>query len=142
MTEDEKWDLIIKLDDELLVGGVILSEYVSELIRNVDLSFVAGANWAAIITSIAAMESYFRSEYNDDDDKKLYELINESDLEATDKDNLHNLRRYRNTIVHVKRPWDDEIILNSYDKFIEDVEQITINALRLLRKIVYSNPWI
>jgi len=62
LNEDEKWSYIVSLDEELLHGGVILSEYVAELIRNADISFVYGAYWASIITSVAAIEGYLKSD--------------------------------------------------------------------------------
>ncbi len=44
MNEEEKWNYIVCLDEELLKGGIIISEYVAELIRNADISFVYGAD--------------------------------------------------------------------------------------------------
>ena len=41
MTEAEKWDYLLELDEILLVGGVMLSEWATFLIRNADLSFVS-----------------------------------------------------------------------------------------------------
>ncbi|HNX29550.1 MAG TPA: hypothetical protein PKN87_09130 [Syntrophomonadaceae bacterium] len=140
-TVEEKWNYIVLLDEELLKGGVILSEYVSELIRNADISFAYGAYWASIITVVAAIEAYFISE-TDCKNKKLYEFINESDLDNKDTELLHNLRRYRNQIVHIKDPWNDEPILSSYDKFSINEEKIAKDAIRLLRTVVYSNPWV
>jgi hypothetical protein len=139
--EKEKWNYVVRLDDELLQGGVILSEYVSELIRNADISFVYGAYWASIITSVAAIEAYFKSE-TECNDKKLFELINESGLNNKDIELLHNLRRYRNQIVHIKDPWNDEYILSSYDQFSTNEENIAKEAIRLLRTVVYSDPWL
>lgn len=139
--EDEKWNYIVRLDEELLKGGVILSEYVSELIRNADISFVHGAYWASIITSVAAIEAYFKSETGCNN-KKLYELINECGLDNKDIELLHNLRRYRNQIVHINDPWNDEPILSSYDTFSANEEKITKEAIRLLRVVVYSDPWL
>lgn len=139
--EEEKWDYIIRLDEELLQGGVILNEYVSELIRNADISFVYGAYWASIITSVAAIEAYFKSE-TECNDKKLFKLINESGLDNKDIELLHNLRRYRNQIVHIKNPWNDEYMLNSYDQFSSNEENIAKEAIKLLRTVIYSDQWL
>lgn len=139
--EEEKWDYIVRLDEELLQGGVILNEYVSELIRNADVSFVYGAYWASVITSVAAIEAYFKSE-TQCNDKKLFELIVESGLDNKDIELLHNLRRYRNQIVHIKEPWGDEFILSSYNQFSANEENISKEAIRLLRTVVYSDPWL
>ncbi|MCK9218249.1 MAG: hypothetical protein M0P77_10100 [Firmicutes bacterium] len=59
MNEEEKWNYIVCLDEELLKGGIIISEYVAELIRNADISFVYGADIK--ITSVAAIEVYLKS---------------------------------------------------------------------------------
>jgi len=141
MNEEEKWNYIVCLDEELLKGGIIISEYVAELIRNADISYVYGAYWASIITSVAAMEAYLKSE-TADNKKILQDLINESGLSKTDIDLMHNLRRYRNQIVHIKEPWEDEFLLNSYGEFSCNEENIAKEAIRLLRMVVYSNPWI
>ncbi|MGS0763406.1 hypothetical protein [Syntrophomonas curvata] len=137
--EEEKWDYIVRLDEELIQGGVILNEYVSELIRNADVSFVYGAYWASIITSVAAIEAYFKSE-TECNEKRLFELINESRLDSKDIELLQSLRRYQ--IVHIKDPWNDEYILNSYDQFSANEENIAKEAIRLLRTVVYSDQWL
>ncbi len=51
MTEEKKWDYIGKLDDKLLVGGVMLSEWSTFLIKDADTAFCSGANLAAILIS-------------------------------------------------------------------------------------------
>ena len=67
MNEEEKWNYIVCLDEELLQGGIIISEYVAELIRNADISFVHGAYWSSIMTSVAAIEAYLKSETDEKD---------------------------------------------------------------------------
>lgn len=141
MNEDEKWNYIVHLDETLLLGGVIINENVAELIRNADISFVYGAYLAAIITSVAAIEGYFRSEYNNPKEG-LVELIDKSELTDEDIELLHNLRKYRNKIVHSKDIWQDEDILNSYDDYYSNQEHIAKEAIRLLRIVSYSNPLV
>lgn len=141
MTECEKWDYIVSLDEELLKGGVVLSEYVAELIRNADISFVNGANWSAIITSVAAIEGYLNSE-GKMNNKRLVDLINESDFDSEVIELLHNLRRYRNQIVHINDFWEDDYLLDSYEEFSSDEEKVAKKAIRLLRYVVYSHPFV
>ena len=50
------------LDKKLLEGGVTLSEKVVELIKNADIFFVHGAYWSSIMTQVAAIERYLKSE--------------------------------------------------------------------------------
>lgn len=141
MNKDERRKYLVSLDEELLCGGVVFSEYIAELIRNADISFENGAYWSAIITSVAAIEGYFKSELNTNS-KRLVDLINESNFSFNDIELLHNLRRYRNQIVHIKDPCDDEIILNSYEEFSLNEECVAKEAIRLLRYVVYSEPFI
>jgi hypothetical protein len=44
VTENEKWEFILALDDELLKGGVILPEWCSVIVREADVAFV---NWGS-----------------------------------------------------------------------------------------------
>ena len=55
---------------------------------------------------------------------------------------LHNLRRYRNKFIYINDLWDDDLILDSYEEFSINEERIVMQALRILRSVVYSNPWI
>jgi len=43
MTEQERWDYLVKLDEKFLVGGVILSEWCSMIVREADTAFAHGA---------------------------------------------------------------------------------------------------
>ena len=63
MTSDEKWTHLAKLEDELLLGGVILSEWTTFLVRDADTAFCAGANLSAILSAQAAMDAHLRYEY-------------------------------------------------------------------------------
>ena len=60
MNEQEKWDYINQLDDELLLGGVMLSEWSTLIARDAEIAFCKGANLSAIITSSAVIESHLR----------------------------------------------------------------------------------
>ncbi|MEH2404453.1 hypothetical protein [Nostoc sp.] len=53
MNEQEKWNYINTLEDELLLGGVILSEWSTFLAKDAELAFCSRAN-------LAAIESHFR----------------------------------------------------------------------------------
>lgn len=141
MNDEEKWNYIVSLDEEVLHGGVTLSEYISELIRNADVAFVHNAYWASIITSVAAIEGCFKSE-SFNKSETLRDLIDHSGLDNEEIELLHNLRRYRNKIVHIKDTWDDDFLLSSYEEFSVNEERVAMQALRLLRSVVYSNPWI
>ena len=67
MPDEDRWKFLTDLDDEILKGGVILSEWCSFIVRETDLAFVAGAHLATIITATAGIETYLRSEYGGED---------------------------------------------------------------------------
>lgn len=64
MVEKERWDYLFALDDELLRGGVMLSEWCSFIVREADIAFVHGAFLATILTTVSAIETYLRAEYS------------------------------------------------------------------------------
>jgi len=49
MNKDERWKHLVALDEELLKGGVILSEWCSFIVREADSAFVHGAHLASIL---------------------------------------------------------------------------------------------
>lgn len=90
---------------------------------------------------MAAIEGYFRLE-NNISRGVLCDLINKSDISKEDIDMIHKIRIYRNQIVHAKDIWEDERIFDLYDDFLHEQECIAKEALKLLRIVVYSNPWV
>lgn len=142
MPEEDRWKLINDLDDELLKGGVILSEWCCFIIKDTDIAFVAGANLATIITAIAGIETYLRSEYGGGQTESLHQLIEVSPLDGSLKSDLHNLRRYRNKWVHVSDPWDHQELLDQPEKYERELETMAMTAVRTLRRTIYENPWI
>ena len=142
MVEKERWDYLVALDDELLRGGVMLSEWCSFIVREADTAFAHGAFLAAILTTVSAIETYLRTEYSTGQKNTLCELIDQSDMEELLKKDLHQLRRYRNQWVHVACPEDDEIILNFPEQFEQELEMKAIEAVKILRKTIYNNQFI
>nr|AAX14924.1 ORF97 [Xanthomonas translucens pv. translucens] len=63
MTPDDRWSHLAALDEELLKGGVILSEWCSVIVRETDIAFVHSAHLASILTAMSGIETYLRSEY-------------------------------------------------------------------------------
>ena len=114
---NDRWSYIINLDEELLLGGVMLSEWSTFLIKDTDEAFCAGANLASILAAQAAIESHLRYEYvSNQSTRKLgfYELIEQAPLHSDLKRELHAIRRYRNRWVHVNDPSDDEDLHKSF----------------------------
>jgi len=142
MIGDDRWKFLSDLDDELLKGGIILSEWCSFIVREADLAFVAEAHLATIITAIAGIETYLRSEYDAQEKCTLYELIERSPLDVPLKSEIHALRRYRNKWVHVSDPWDDRDLLDDPAKYELELENMAKSAVRALRRTIYENQWI
>ena len=141
MTEEEKWAYLIELDEKLLQGGVILSEWATFLIKDADLAFVSGAHLASIITALAGIETHLRSE-GGSCKQHLIELIEQSDLEEDLKQDLQVLRKYRNKWVHVAEPWEDDSLLDSPEQHEAELEEMAKRCAVALRRTIYANPWI
>lgn len=141
MTEEEKWQYLLDLDEQLLQGGVILSEWATFLIKDADIAFTRGAHLASIITSLAGIETHLRAE-NGAGKERLVKLIDESDIEESLKRELHVLRKYRNKWVHVAEPWDDDSLLESPEKYEDELEEMARRCAVALRRFIYTNPWV
>ena len=141
MKEEDKWQYLLDLDEHLLQGGVILSEWATFLIRDADMAFVSGAYLASIITAMAGVETHLRGE---DGSKKqrLVELIDYADLDEDLKQELQILRNFRNKWVHVADPWDDNDLLHSPEKHEVELEGMARRCAVALRRTIYTNPWI
>jgi hypothetical protein len=141
MNPDERWDYLAQLDEDLLKGGVMVSERSAFLIRNADLAFMYEAHLASLLTAVAAIESHLRGEYPENRGR-LVNLIDSSELEPELKIELHMIRRFRNSWVHVDDPWDDSALLENPEQSENDLFEIARRSLIVLRKTVYSNPFI
>lgn len=142
MNHDDRWLYLIALDDEMLKGGVILSEWCSFIVREADTAFANGANLASILTAVAGIETYLRSEHSATGKERLVDLINRASIDKKLKDDLHTLRKYRNKWVHVNDPWDDESLLERPENPEAELEQMALFAARALRRTIYENQWV
>jgi len=142
MTEDEKWDFINKLDEELLLGGVMLSEWSTFLIRDADTAFVSGAHLAAILTALAGIESHLKYEYGTEQRQRLVDLIDTASITDTLRVELHILRRYRNKWVHVADPHEDADLISHPEAHEAELEQMASRAIRALRETIYTDQWV
>ena len=145
MTEQEKWDYINKLDEELLQGGVMLSEWSAFLAKDAEIAFCANANLASILTCQAAVESHLRFDYFTPEQSKgwgFYQLIENSSLATDLKDELHELRKFRNTWVHVKDPSNDSDLLARPEHYENELEQFAKKSIRIMLKVLYNEPYI
>lgn len=141
MTEQKKRDFINQLDENLLQGGVLLSEWSTFLIRDTDIAFTSGANLAAMLTALAGIESHLKYEYGEKKRERLVDLIDKSPIEEDLRQDLHRLRRYRNQWVHVDDPSADETLLSDPEKHERELEVMATLAIRSLRRIMYAEQW-
>jgi hypothetical protein len=141
MNEEERWGLLLALDDELLKGGVILSEWCAFLTREADTAFAKGADLASILTAVSAIETYLRSEDPTASKSRLAELIDTSGLESDLVGDLHNLRRYRNKWVHVGDPWNDQALIQNPEQCEGELSKMALLAVKSLKRTIYSAQW-
>lgn len=145
MTEQEKWNFIIALDEELLLGGVVLSEWSTFLARDAEIAFCSGANLSALLTAQAAIESHLRYEFFDAKKTKGWcfsKLINHVLLPADLKNNLHLLRRFRNKWVHVDNPEKDSDLLERPDYHADELEKMAKLAIESMLRILYLEQFV
>ncbi|HQN65516.1 MAG TPA: hypothetical protein PLR90_09220 [Methylophilus sp.] len=142
MTPEERWSFLNALDDELLKGGVILSEWCSFVVCESDTAFANGAHLASIITAVSAIETYLKSEYPANKDDKLVALINQAEINSELKKDIHILRKYRNKWVHVDDPWNDENLLANRSQVEAELENMALFAAKTLRRTIYENQWV
>ena len=142
MNEQDKWDFINKLDEELLKGGVMLSEWSTFLIRDADVAFASGANLAALLTSLAGVESHLKYEYGESKRERLVDLIDKAPIESDLSQDLHRLRKYRNKWVHVDEPSQDEHLLSNPEENEQELETMATLAIKSLRRTIYTEQCI
>jgi hypothetical protein len=145
MTESEKWDYINRLDEELLLGSVLLSEWTTFLVKDAETAYCSGAYLASILTIQAAVESHLRFDYFTTTDTKglfFYDLINKSSLNDDLKEELHDLRKYRNKWVHVNDPENDDELLERPEYYVEELETFSTKAIKTMLKTIYSDQGV
>lgn len=142
MDQHERHQLLVDLDEELLVGGVTLSEWCVLIVRECDVVFVAGADLATIITAAAAVETHLRAEYGGSERLSFAELIDGAPIEARLVERLHELRRYRNRWVHVANPHRDTNFSSDSPDIAQELQSWAIFAQRVLRQTLYENQWL
>jgi hypothetical protein len=142
MNSEARQQLISSLDDELLIGGVVLSEWCARIVQETDKAFLSGADLATIITAVAAAETYFRAEFGGDQKYNLHELVERSSLDHRLRVDLQNLRRYRNKWVHVAEPWNDDSFVKGFQECDLELEKMAICAMHALRRLIYSNQFV
>lgn len=145
MTEDEKWEYILKLDEELLKGGIIISEWSTFLIKDAEIAFCKGAHLSSILSAQAAIESHLRYDFFDPqkcNNWGFYDLIEKSSLIDKLKYDLHKIRKYRNKWVHVNEPDNDESLLEKPEYYKKELEDMAKFSIRTMLEIIYYNQFV
>lgn len=144
MDAKRKRQFLVALDDELLLGGAVISEWSAFLIRDADEAFIHGAHLAALITAIAAIESHLRFDCRPAPKSwpSFFELINVNLGDSALAAELHALRRYRNQWVHVSDAADDDPLLQDPASHEAELEAMATRAMRAMREIVYLDQCV
>lgn len=120
----------------------MLSEWCSFIVREADAAFATGANLAAILTSVAGIETYLRSEYSYGKRESLFSMIDTAPIADSLRSDLHRLRMYRNRWVHVADPEDDQDIQKNPEKYSAELEDMARFAITVLRQVIYENQCV
>jgi hypothetical protein len=142
MTSNDRLNHLIALDEELLKGGVVLSEWCRFIVREADAAFSSGAHLASILVAVSGVETYLRAEYSNGKRERLATLIDASPIDLILKQDLHTLRKYRNNWVHVDDPWNDGALLEKPEETENELEEMAFFAVSALRRTIYENQWI
>ena len=140
MDEVDRSEFLIALDDELLKGGVILSEWCSFIVCECDAAFIAGANLAAIVTAMAGIETYL-VEYPLGERANLFDLVKQSPLADDLKREIDVLRK-SNRWVHVADPENDQDLLDHPEQSASSLRVLRDQAVRTLRRTIYENQLV
>ena len=135
MNRNERECFWVAQEENHLLGGVAFSEWCTFISKSVYDAFVNGADLATVITSLACIETYFKTENMEDKNKSLAQ-IDESNFSKEDRNNLHLLRKYRNSWVHSDRIDDKEILLDD-TRFISEAEKMAILSVKMLLKVLF-----
>jgi hypothetical protein len=137
MNNEKRWEYLTSLDEELLQGGIVLSEWCACIVREADLAFVHSAHLATILTAMSGIETHLRWELCSKGNERLVELLDRASIPAGLKEELHALRKYRNGWVHVADPWEDTSPLERPTELEDELERMAFRAVRLLRQTIY-----
>ena len=145
MTEQEKCDYVLALHEDLLFGGVILSEWSTFLARDAETAFCTGAHLSAVLTAQAAIECHLRYEYFNPVESKgwgLYQMLQNVVVPDDLHNDLQNLRHFRNRWVHVGNPREDNHLLSKPEYQEVELEEMAKLAIRSMLRVLYLEQWI
>jgi hypothetical protein len=140
MTEEERERHLYDLDEELLKGSVLFSAWCHLLILESDSAFIKGAHLAAVLTAMSGIEAQLRFDNSVPGERlTLAQLIEKSPFPEGLKRELHELRRLRNTWVHVADPWDESLVqhLEHPETLQQELEPWALRAVTALRRAFY-----
>ena len=112
MNKHERELYFATLEESLLKGGAAFSEWCILIAKSIYISFINEADLATIITSVACIETYFKSESPQDKNKSLLQLINEADS------------------------------LSEEEKYQAELEKMSILSVRMLLTVLFSHPFV
>jgi hypothetical protein len=138
-SSDDREAYLAQLDGELLIGGVILSEWCSFIVAVTDAAFIQGSDLPAILTAVAAIETYLRAESAAEKRSPLADIIDAAIVDPGLRRDLHRLGVYRNRWVHVEAPWEDSEVLERPEALYQELDEMARFAVRTLRRTIYSD---
>ena len=142
MDIDEREAFFLEQEEKLLIGGASFSEWCTFISKDVYSAFINGADIATILTAMACIETYLKSENAECRDMSLIDLIDRDGM-LTDKEKqeLHILRKYRNGWVHADRIDDTELLVSEV-KYKKELKEMSFLSVQLLLKVLFSNQFV
>lgn len=142
MSAAERWAWIVKLDEKILKGDVVLPGWCTMIVKEADFAYAHHAHLPTILTAVAGIESYLRSQEPVVARKSLSRLIDNAEISSGLKRRLHALRMFRNRWVHVDDPWDDEELIDNSEMHENELAAMAQEAIVVLRETIYSNQGV
>lgn len=131
----EKWLQETEESFQHPLASYLLSTQGTYLVRDMDISFCAGAWAAVIIIAHAVVDAWLRDTEICDYKSSSYKLFGEDD-------DLQWLRKRRNQLVHVSADQTtfEEAELHMIEENFESMEPEARRAARIVFRVMFANP--
>ena len=133
---ENRWDYLIALDDELLLGNVLVSEWAAFVIREADMAFAMGADLASILTAVSAIETHLRAEYGNNSDR-LVQLIDRAAIDEGLRGGPSRSPSVSESLGACRLPHEDSEVLEHPEGFEAELASRATLAARILRRTLY-----
>lgn len=121
-------------------GGAVISEWCTLVLESAYSAFISEADIATIITVTTCIEAFLKDD-TQDNKSNFASLIDNYGLDEYTRQKLHEIRLFRNRIVHNKILYD-EMSEISRNEFHKECERMAFLAIELLFTVFYYYPFV